>query len=165
MGKILHSRIGGEIMKYYTILLDYHHQEILFDVVWGMPLEEDETLAVFKRGNRWNIIDIASGLTICNRVVKTKKEILEWYTEQRNTNSLCERIKSARSGKTYKERVDAMQEHKILYTGDRCTYIDVKDSVILDLIIYSPTKDKWLVKDEWHQFEVSSDRLIKVSEV
>lgn len=149
-------------MKYYA---QYNSNgEPAFDVVWGQPLEEDDSLAIVKWGKVWSLLDIVSGLHVVTNL-KTKKAVLEWYYVQRATTSLVERIKNARNGDHYKKRVEAMQKHRILHTGDRCTYIDVKDSVIFDLIIYSNTKDKWLVKDEWHQFEVSPDRIIKVSEV
>ena len=150
-------------MKYYSQL--NCGGKPCFDVVWGEPLKEDDTLVVYKIGNLWNILDIASGLNLCNRTMKSKKAVLAWYDEQRQTNSLCERIKAARSGEGYKKRVAAMTQHRILKDGDRVTYIDVKDSVILDLIKYLPREDRFIVQDEWHEFEVSPDRIIKVSEV
>ena len=149
-------------MKYYSQL--NCGGKPCFDVVWGEPLEEDSTLVVFKRGTGWNILDITSGLTIAHNV-KSKKAILEWYNEQIYTNSLGMRIDKARLGEHYKARVETMQQHRILHVGDRVTYIDVKDSVILDLLEYNVVRDRWLVQDEWHQFEVSPDRIIKLSEV
>ena len=149
-------------MKYYSQLnLD---GKPYFDVVWGEPLEADDNLVVFKRGAKWNILDITSGLTIAHNM-KSKKDILEWYNKQIYTNSLGMRIDNARLGDRYKAKVEAMQKHRILNVGDRVTYIDVKDSVILDLLEYNVVRDSWLVQDEWHQFEVSPDRIIKLSEV
>ncbi len=149
-------------MKYYSQLnLD---GKPYFDVVWGEPLKEDETLVAFKRGNTWNILDIISGLTI-GRSMKSKKAILEWYNDQIYTNSLGMRIDKARLGDRYKAKVEAMQNHRILHVGDRVTYINVKDSVILDLLEYNVVRDCWIVQDEWHEFEVSPDRIIKLSEV
>lgn len=150
-------------MKYYSHL-SLDGKTPLFDVVWGEPLEEDDTLVVFRRGAKWSILDIASGLTLFDGV-KSKKAALDWYYQNRNECSLCMRLKTARNTDRVKAKVEAMQKHRILHIGDRCTYIDVKDSVILDLISYSPANDKWLVEDEWHRFEVSPDKLIKVSEV
>lgn len=150
-------------MKYYSQL--NCGGKPCFDVVWGEPLKEDDTLVVFKRDNIWNILDIASGLTLCNRTMKSKKAVLAWYDEQVQTNSLCERLERARKTDGSKVRVEAMQKHRILNVGDRVTYIDVKDSVILDLLEYNVARDRWLVQDEWHQFEVSPDRIIKLSEV
>lgn len=150
-------------MKYYSHLcLD--GKTPLFDVVWGEPLKEDDTLAVFKRGAKWSILDIASGLTLFDGV-KSKKAALDWYYHHRNECSLCMRLKTARNTDRVKEKVKLMQEHKILKAGDRCTYIDVKASVILTLIEYDPRIDKWVVDDGWQEFCISPDRLIKVSEV
>ena len=36
-----------------------------------------------------------------------------------------------------------MQKHRILNVGDRVTYIDVKDSVILDLLEYNVVRDNF----------------------
>ena len=150
-------------MKYYSQL--NCGGKPCFDVVWGEPLKEDDTLVVYKRDNLWNILDIASGLNLCNRTMKSKKAVLTWYEEQKQTNSLYERLEAARKTDSVKARMKAMQKHRILHEGDRVTYIDVKDSVILDLIKYYPRADIWVVQDEWHEFEVSPDRIIKLSEV
>lgn len=149
-------------MKYYTQLT--MESQYVFDVVWGEPLKEDDSLVLFKRGKDWSILDVASGLTL-KQGFKTKKAALEWYYKAVREDDLYLKIENARDTNRYRLHTTAMCAHRLLKEGDRCTYIDVKDSVILDLIIYSSTKDKWLVKDEWHQFEVSPDRLIKVSEV
>lgn len=150
-------------MKYYSHL-SLDGKTPLFDVVWGEPLKEDDTLAVFRRGAKWSILDIASGLTLFAGF-KSKKAALDWYYHHRNECSLCMRLKTARNNDRVKEKAKLMQKHRILKSGDRCTYIDVKDSVILTLIDYLPKNDTWIVEDEWHQFEISPDRLIKVSEV
>ena len=150
-------------MKYYSQLI--YCGKPCFDVVWGEPLKEDNTLVVYKRNNLWNILDIASGLKLCGRTMKSKKAVLAWYDEQKQTNSLYEGLEAMRKTDTFKASMEAMQQHRSLHPGDRVTYIDVKDSVILDLIKYYPRADIWLVQDEWHKFEVSTDRIIKLSEV
>ena len=156
------SKRGENIVKYYSYVnLD---GTPLFDVVWGEPLKEDDTLAVFRRGAKWSILDIESGLTLVNGV-KSKKAALDWYYHHRNECSLCMRLETARNTESVKEKVKLMQEHRILHVGDRCTYIDVKDSVILNLIEYDTCIDKWLVEDDWDKSYASPDRLIKVSEV
>lgn len=151
-------------MKFYAQEFSIELQKIVFDVLWGEKLTEDESLAVCKNGNVWMILDIESGLSLLSKK-GSKKALLELYQEKISQKEFRNTIKTARESFRYSQKVSNMHNHRILHVGDRCTYIDVKDSVILDLIIYSPTSDKWLVKDEWHQFEISPDRLIKVSEV
>lgn len=149
-------------MKFYNqLMLDGNP---LFDVVWGSTMEEDNTLAIVKVNTGWIILDIDSGICVV-RNFKTKKEALAWYQERNVDHTLDKKLLRARSEDFYKQRLAAMASHKILHAGDRCTYIDVKDSVILTLIQYLTTSDTWIVEDEWHQFEVSPDRIIKVSEV
>lgn len=151
-------------MKYYLQLFSIESQKIVFDVAWGEPLPDDHTFAVCKRGNVWAIIDIDSGLELLSKK-GSKKALLELYREKINQKEFRERIKTARESLRYNQKVSNMHFHKILNVGDRCTYIDVKDSVILTLIEYDPRIDKWVVEDEWNQFCLSPDRLIKVSEV
>ena len=149
-------------MKFYNQLM--LEEKPLFDVVWGFPMEEDNSLAIVKVNTGWIILDIASGVSVV-RNFKTKKEALAWYQERNVDHALDKKLLRARSEDFYKQRLAAMTSHKILHAGDRCTYIDVKDSVILDLVEYLPRIDRWIVEDEWHQFEISPDRIIKVSEV
>ena len=149
-------------MKYYIQLtMDSEH---CFQVVWGEPLKEDDSLAIVKVNKDWRLLDIASGLYVVEHL-KTKKAVIEWYQDSINNLDLQIRLTSARITDRYKLHCKAMCSHKVLNVGDKCTYIDVKDSVILDLIQYLPKSDTWIVEDEWHQFEISPDRLIKVSEV
>ena len=149
-------------MKFYNQLMV--DGKPLFDVVWGSTMEEDNTLAIVKVNAGWIILDIASGICVV-RNFKTKKEALAWYQERNVDHALDKKLLRVRSEDFYKQRVAALTTHKILHAGDRCTYIDVKDSVILDLIEYDPKTDKWVVTDEWHKFSVSYDRIIKLSEV
>ena len=151
-------------MKYYLQQFSIESQKIVFDVAWGEPLPDDDTFAVCKRGNVWGIIDIDSGLELLHKK-GSKKALLELYREKIKEKDFRIAILNARGSHRYFQKVSNMQYHRILNVGDRCTYIDVKDSVILDLIQYMPESDRWLVKDEWHQFEVSPDRIIKISEV
>ena len=149
-------------MKFYNqLMLD---GKPLFDVVWGSTMEEDNTLAIVKVNNGWIILGIASGINVV-RNFKTKKEALAWYQERNVDHALNKKLLRVRSEDFYKQRLDAMTSHKIFHAGDRVTYIDVKDSVILDLIEYDSKSDKWIVVDEWHRFSVSPDRIIKLSEV
>ena len=149
-------------MKFYNqVFLDGNP---IFDVVWGSIMEDDNTLAIVKVNTGWIILDIASGMSVV-RNFKTKKEALAWYQERNVDHALDKKLLRIRSEDFYKQRVAAMTSHKILHEGDRVTYIDVKDSVILDLIEYDPKTDKWIVTDEWHKFSVSSDSVIKLSEV
>lgn len=152
---------GENKMKFYNqLMLD---GKPLFDVVWGSTMEDDETLALVKSSeDKWIIIDIATGVQITNGF-KSKKATLNFYNE--NKGSIQYSLPKAREKEFNKLRRQRMSEHKILHSGDRCTYIDVKDSVILTLIEYDPRIDKWVVEDEWNQFCISPDRLIKVSEV
>ena len=149
-------------MKFYNQLMLNGDPQC--DVVWGSTMEEDNTLAIVKINTGWIILDIASGVSVV-RNFKTKKEALAWYQERNVDHALDKKLLRIRSEDFYKERIAAMTKHKILHAGDRCTYIDVKDSVILDLIEYDPKIDKWIVTDEWHKFSVSPDRIIKLSEV
>lgn len=151
-------------MKYYLQHFSIESQKIVFDVAWGEPLQDDATFAVCKIGNVWAIIDIDSGLELLSKK-GSKKALLELYHEKINQREFRIAIINARGSERYFQRVSNMRYHQILNVGDRCTYIDVKDSVILTLIKYLPTSDTWIVEDEWHQFEVSPDRIIKVSEV
>ena len=148
-------------MKFYNQLMV--NGEPLFDVVWGSTMEDDDTLALVKDSeNKWIILDIATGVQIANGS-KTKKATLNFYNE--NKDSIQYSLPKARDKDFNKLRRQRLLEHKILHSGDRCTYIDVKDSVILTLIDYLPKNDTWIVEDEWRQFEISPDRIIKVSEV
>ena len=149
-------------MKFYNQLM--LEGKPLFDVVWGSTMEEDESLAIAKVNTGWMILDVASGIPVV-RNFKTKKEALAWYQERNIDHALDKKLLRVKSENFYKERVAAMTSHKILHAGDRVTYIDVKDSVILDLIEYDPKSDRWIVTDEWHKFPVSPDRVIKLSEV
>ena len=149
-------------MKFYNQLM--LEEKPVFDVVWGSTMEEDDSLAIAKVSTGWIILDIASGIPVV-RNFKTKKYALEWYKERNVNHALDKKLLRVRSEDFYKQRVAAMTSHKILHAGDRVTYIDVKDSVILDLIEYDPKTDMWLVTDEWHKFPVSPDRVIKLSEV
>ena len=153
---------GEEVMKFYNQLMI--EGKPLFDVVWGSAMEEDDSLAIAKVNTGWIILDIAGGVPVV-RNFKTKKYALEWYKERNVNHALDKKLLRVRSEDFYKQKVAAMTTHKILHAGDRCTYIDVKDSVILDLIEYDATSDKWIVVDEWHRFSVSPDRIIKLSEV
>ena len=149
-------------MKFYNqLMLDGNP---LFDVVWGSIMKEDSNLAIAKVNTGWIILDIASGIPVV-RNFKTKKYALEWYKERNVNHALDKKLLRVRSEDFYKQRVAALTSHKILHAGDRVTYIDVKDSVILDLIEYDPKTDMWLVTDEWHKFSVSPNRIIKLSEV
>lgn len=151
-------------MKYYLQQFNIVSQKIVFDVAWGEPLPDDNTYAVCKKGNVWAIIDIDSGLELLHKK-GSKKALLELYHEKINQRDFRVAIINARGSERYFQKVCNMRNHQILKVGDRCTYIDVKDSVILTLIQYLPKSDTWIVEDEWHQFEVSPDRIIKVSEV
>ncbi len=151
-------------MKYYLQQFNIVSQKIVFDVAWGEPLPDDNTYAICKKGNVWAIIDIDSGLELLHKK-GSKKALLELYHEKINQKEFRIAIINARGSERYFQKVCNMRNHQILNVGDRCTYIDVKDSVILDLIQYSTESDTWLVKDEWHEFEISPDRIIKVSEV
>ena len=151
-------------MKYYLQQFDIKSQKIVFDVAWGEPLPDDNTYAVCKRGNVWAIIDIDSGLELLHKK-GSKKALLELYHEKINQREFRIAIINARGSERYFQEVSNMRYHQILNVGDRCTYIDVKDSVILTLIEYDPRIDKWVVEDEWNQFCISPDKLIKVSEV
>lgn len=151
-------------MKYYLQQFSIESQKIVFDVAWGEPLPDDNTYAVCKKGNVWAIIDIDSGLELLSKK-GSKKALLELYHEKISQREFRIAIINARGSERYFQRVCNMRKHQILKEGDRCTYIDVKDSVILTLIQYLPKSDTWIVEDEWHQFEVSPDRIIKVSEV
>lgn len=151
-------------MKFYAQEFDIGLQKIVFDVLWGEKLPEDESFAVCKNGNLWTILDIESGLSLLSKK-GSKKALLELYQEKIKQKEFRDCIKTARESFRYSNKVSNMQNHKILHAGDRCTYIDVKDSVILDLIEYDPKIDKWIVIDEWDKFSVSPDRIIKVSEV
>ena len=153
---------GEKKMKFYNQLMGTGKP--LFDVVWGSTMEEDSTLAIVKTYTGWIILDVASGICVV-RNFKTKKEALSWYQERNVDHALDKKLLRVRSEAFYKQRVAAMTFHKILRAGDRCTYIDVKDSVILDLIKYDPKTDMWIVTDEWHKFSVSPDSVIKLSEV
>ena len=134
-----------------------------FDVVWGNVMEEDYSLAIVQSSKLWLILDIASGVSC--KAFKTKKAALEWYHEQVNTGAFYAMLMHARETKKYNERVSRLAKHKILHKGDRVTFIDVKDSVILDLQQFSPREGLWIVKDEWHSFTTTADRVIKLSEV
>jgi len=151
-------------MKFYAQEFSIELQKIVFDVLWGEKLSEDESFAVCKSGNVWMILDIESGLQLLSKK-GSKKALLELYQEKISQKEFRDNIKTARESFRYSQKVSNMQKHRILHSGDRCTYIDVKDSVILDLIQYLPRNDTWIVEDEWHQFEISPDRIIKVSEV
>ena len=151
-------------MKFYAQNFSIEYQKIVFDVLWGEKLPEDESFAVCKNGNQWEILDIESGLLLLSKK-GSKKALLELYHEKINQKEFRDCIKTARESFRYSNKVSNMQNHRILHSGDRCTYIDVKDSVILTLIDYLPKNDTWIVEDEWHQFEVSPDRIIKLSEV
>jgi len=151
-------------MKFYAQEFSIELQKIVFDVLWGEKLSEDESFAVCKSGNFWMILDIESGLQLLSKK-GSKKALLELYQEKISQKEFRDNIKTARESFRYSQKVSNMQKHRILHSGDRCTYIDVKDSVILDLIQYLPRNDTWIVEDEWHQFEISPDRIIKVSEV
>ena len=151
-------------MKYYLQQFSIESQKIVFDVVWGEPLPDDITYAVCKKGNVGAIIDIDSGLELLHKK-GSKKALLELYHEKINQRDFRVAIINARGSERYFQKVCNMRNHQILNAGDRCTYIDVKDSVILTLIQYLPTSDTWIVEDNWHQFEISPDRIIKVSEV
>lgn len=151
-------------MKYYLQQFSIESQKIVFDVAWGEPLQDDATFAVCKKGNVWAIIDIDSGLELLHKK-GSKKALLELYHEKINQREFRIAIINAKGSEKYFQKVCNMRNHQILNVGDRCTYIDVKDSVILTLIQYLPTSDTWIVEDEWRQFEISPDRLIKVSEV
>lgn len=149
-------------MKFYNQLMGTGKP--LFDVVWGSTMEDDNTLAIVKAYTGWIILDVASGMSVV-RNFKSKKEALAWYQERNVDHALDKKLLRIRSEAFYKHRLTDMTSHKILHAGDRCTYIDVKESVILDLIEYDPKTDMWIVTDEWHKFSVSPDRIIKVSEV
>lgn len=151
-------------MKYYLQLFSIESQKIVFDVAWGEPLPDDNTYAVCLKGKVWSIIDIESGLELLS-VKKSRKALLELYREKINQSEFRAAIISARGSERYFQRVSNMHYHRILNVGDRCTYIDAKYSVILTLIQYLPRNDTWIVEDAFHQFEISPDRIIKVSEV
>ena len=148
-------------MKFYNQLT--LNGKPCFYVVWGNVMEEDYSLAIVQNSKLWLILDIESGVSC--KAFKTKKAALEWYHEQVNTGAFYARLMHARETEKYNERVSQLAKHKILHKGDRVTFIDVKDSVILTLIDYLPKSDTWIVEDEWHQFEISPDRIIKLSEV
>ena len=149
-------------MKFYNQLMV--NGEPQFDVVWGFPMEDDNTLAIVKAYTGWIILDVASGMSVV-RNFKTKKEALAWYQERNVDHSLDQKLIHVRSEKFYKERLAAMTSHKILHESDRVTYIDVKDSVIITLLEYIPMFDKWFAQDSYHKFYISPDRIIKLSEV
>ena len=151
-------------MKFYAQEFDIRVQKIVFDVLWGEKLPEDESFAVCKNGNVWMILDIESGLSLLFKK-GSKKALLELYQEKIKQKEFRDGIKTTRESFLYSHKVSNMQNHKIFHAGDRVTYIDVKDSVILDLIEYDPKSDMWIVTDEWHKFSVSPDRVIKLSEV
>lgn len=149
-------------MKYYNHLMV--NGEPQFDVVWGFPMEDDKTLALVKAYTGWIILDVASGMSVV-RNFKTKKEALAWYQERNVDHALDKKLLHVRSEDFYKKRVAAMTSHKTLHEGDRVTYIDVKDSVIITLLEYIPTIDRWFAQDSFHKFYISPDRVIKLSEV
>ena len=74
----------------------------------GELIPEDTSMAIIKNehisGNKWEIIDVASGIHIFNNG-KTKKALLEKLREKLEDNQWLLRLKNARSCDTYKARV------------------------------------------------------------